>query len=124
MICPYASELGDDEGIPSGVFVADRYCIATQLKPAPASDESAGLDVVLDLIDGVGFLRGVTVREMVGKGQSTRVATARAEVYVRLSEAGWSHGDIAKRFGRDRSTVRKAIDTWLNRQPRRKAVAA
>lgn len=44
MICPYASELGDDEGIPSGPMVAIRK---REPKPAPASGERlfAGGDV-------------------------------------------------------------------------------
>lgn len=46
MICPYASELGDDEGIPSGVFVAARYRSAyPEGHPPPPLSERGQLGV-------------------------------------------------------------------------------
>ncbi len=103
MITPYASELGDDEGIPSGVFVTTPARVVKILAKLDQRD-------LLDFVRGIAMAYDVSLEGLLGKCRTRRLIEARHRTWQELYATGhWSYPRIANLFDVEWSTVRHAI---------------
>ncbi len=69
---------------------------------------------LLDLLDTVCSARCVTREELCGRLRTKNVASARHELWSRLRrDPGMSYDEIARLFGRDRTTVMAGVKAFL-----------
>lgn len=115
-------EIAEKLGVPASTVQADIWSLRKRGELDLESRNMPKLSApVAKMVTAVAIERQISAREILGQSREHAVAMARQEVYLRALDAGRRISEIAKAFGRDRSTVVHGINAAALR--RSKAVA-